>query len=411
MRRIGFYWPGLPALLLCAGVGLADGFMAPKEVGRSTKMVASPKQQALLATDGKTVQVVLRAHFRSGPEELAWVVSVPSKPSAVEQCDDRIFQLLEEDCAPRFYRFSGKGGWGCHCGGASVRGTAAAPEAVVVEAAGTAGIFQYVVLSATAADELTRWLNQHKYRVPSGAERLFERYVKDGWHWLAMRVRPEVSNKPTLAPHPIVYTYEDTRLVYPLVISRLSADVTNEIVLYVMGKTRYACNNWENTTIQELTDSGRELRRDARSPSGTNYEKLFSGATELADGRLFVAEFVDRNYRVHWPDAFNGEIEGPSAPKLSQSLQDRHTLTRLRAVMRPEAMDRDVVLVAVPGANVRNRLYLSADGEADGIPGSLAVAVAARAAVCMGSRLMRQPGWARVTGVASVFTGCAEFFT
>ena len=78
MIRTGCCWAGLLGILLGAHIGLGDGVMMPKKIGRSTQMVASPKQEALLVTDGEMVKVILRTHFRAGPEELAWVVPVPA---------------------------------------------------------------------------------------------------------------------------------------------------------------------------------------------------------------------------------------------------------------------------------------------------------------------------------------------
>src|ERR1035437_5460719 len=80
---------------------LADGCMMARVVeGRSTQLVASPKQEALMATDGANVQVILRTHFRSGPKELAWIVPVPAKPDKVEAADDALFTTLQERTAP-----------------------------------------------------------------------------------------------------------------------------------------------------------------------------------------------------------------------------------------------------------------------------------------------------------------------
>ena len=411
MKRHTLIWLGV-GVLFAAPAAWADGFMAPKlrQLGASTKMVASPRQEAVLATDGQTVQVILRVHFRAGPDELAWIVPVPAKPTKIDKADGEIFDLLERVSAPRFFLPSrGKGGIGCACGGARYAAQGLGGPAVVVEATGTAGIFKYVVLSAAKADELTKWLNDNGYLVPVGAERVFQRYVRGGWHWLAMKVRPEVSDKPTLAPHPIAYSYPDTRLVYPLVISRLSADLTNEIVLYVLADGRYACANWGNATVRELSGDLKGLRYDADSPSLTNYEKLFASATGAAGGHLFVTELARRLDNV-----------GPS-PKLREALSrglhgdlarspGKTFVTRLRAVMTPKAMDRDVSLVPVAWGEVTNIHYLS-DGRAakSSAAGPLAAASGCVCLLWAGLYLARTPGRRRLAGAACIITAAAAF--
>jgi len=330
----------------------------PLEIGKSTKMVSSPKQEALLATDGKTVQVVLRTHFRAGPEELAWIVPVPSKPIKIEKCSDEIFSALERETAPKFYQTVGKGGGGFGCGCANyspMQKNAAERSSVVVEQTGTAGIFKYVVLSATRADELTKWLNDNKYFVPIGAKRIFDRYVQAGWYFLAMRIRPEAADALTLAPHPISYTYRDDKLVYPLVISQLSADLRNEIVLYVVGNCRYGCANWANATIDP-----EKIELKPGTPSGTNYEELVTDLTEKHRGRLFVAELA--NNWTSLRNGFTGRIDNVLDRKLAIDLGANKTITRLRAIMTPKAMDRDVMLIPLAGwEKVDNNFNLSAN--------------------------------------------------
>jgi len=330
------------ALLLAQRRLRADGFFAPRReyLGRSAAMVASPRQEALLVFDGSTVTVTLRTHFRAGPDELAWLVPVPGDPVDIRQGDDAVFEELEAETAPRFLRYSG-GGLGCGCG---ARGPEEISSAVIVERSGTAGIFGWTVLSATDAAALAKWLSDNGYVVPAGAERVLASYVKGGWKWLAMKVRAELAREPLLAPHPIVYSYRADRLVYPLAISQLSADLENEVVLYVLAEWRYECDNWSNRSSYALGSSrDARLSADAASPSGTNYEQLFRRATDAENSHLFVTEYSQDMNHVSGR-AFLEKLGGPDPLRRSGDEPRTFWLTRLRAVMTPKAMDRDVVL-------------------------------------------------------------------
>ena len=278
-----------------ASFARADGFMVPTlvDVGKSGKMVTSPRQEAIIAVADGVVQVVLQTHFRAGPEELAWPVPVPRKPDKVEPLTGDPFPRLDSITAPQFitiYPSRGGGGMGCGCGYNSpslgLKEGGHSPP-VVVESEGTAGIFQYVVLAAERADDLTGWLKTNGYAVPTGADRVLARYVKEGWHWLAMKVRTDLDARLVQAPHPIRYTYHDPAVVYPLEISLLSSEKENEILLYVVAPNRYACGNWANREIDP-----KEIRVEANSPSGTNYERLIREYTGFKGGHLFVTEFA-----------------------------------------------------------------------------------------------------------------------
>lgn len=392
------------ALLLLPSLALGDGCMMPKLVAesQSQKMVASHRQEALLAVDGESITVTLRTHFRAGPKELAWIVPVPAKPDKVEQARDSVFTTLEQHTAPRFAFYEPPSGGHLKCGCAAMApnvGHMPAAPAVVVVATGTAGIFQYVILSATKADELSKWLTDNQYFVPVGAERVFDRYVREKWHWLAMRVRPEETRKADLAPHPIRYTYRSDRLVYPLVISQLSADLENEVIVYVMGGSRYACSNWGNASIDKLIDGGKKLRMDPNSPSRTNYEKLFRQAAEQRQGNLFMTEFA---FGIDAPffEPATKDLIGREAPG-----QQRPYLTRLRAIMPPKAMRHDVSLVPMADwPNVSNQYQMQVErGTAKaGVPTALAAGALGMLCTGLWPRRRTKAGKIGVSALAAV---------
>ena len=338
-------------VLILASATLGDGVMiSMQEVGQSKPIVASPRQEALMVFDGAQVQVILRTYFRAGPKELAWIIPVPAAPTDIRPADDKIFDELESSTAPQFYQYVGRGftPLGCGCGAMADR-AGVYEGSVTVEASGTAGIFDWTSLGATDAQALLAWLADHQYAAPVGAERVLAPYVRDHWHWLAVKVRPEVADKPTLAPHPITYTYRATSLVYPLAISQLSADLENEILLYVLANKRYSVSNWRNEKARELTP----LKRDPASPSKTNYEALLRQATDKADGHLFVTEYAQDINESVLLDRITGR---PSRVEHPPTV----FLTRLRAVMTAKAMDRDVSLVPDASGQAVDRTLLVA---------------------------------------------------
>jgi hypothetical protein len=309
-------------------------------VGKAGSVVTSPRQEALLVCAYGTVQVTLRTSFRAAKADLAWIIPVPRPPARVEEADDAVFASLEKYTAPSFFAVTpGVTFGGCR----GDRGSSREIGRIAVAETGKAGIYDYTVLTATGTEVLLKWLREHSYRVPDGAERVFGAYVDRGWCWLAVRLNAQRSDGGTAAPRPIRYTYRDRQCVYPLIISELSADDTNEIVLYILSRRPYRCENWKNGTVPR-----ERLRLDCRSPSGTNYEEIFRSLTERAGQHLFVAECrcaldefpsQDRDYLA----GLAGQVGKRSPDDESSPLR----LTRLRAVVPRGGMDRDVVLVPV----------------------------------------------------------------
>lgn len=315
----------LCCLLLSALVAGDGGFFSSSE----GKLVSSPRQEAVLCVGDDSVQVILRTHFHAGPEEVAWVVPVPSQPTEIGPFEKTIFDRLDRRTAPHFVFPRRKYGCGCV---AKVGDRAPSGESVRVTGSGTAGIYEWTTLEAADEDALARWLRAHGYAVPAGAAATFRGYL--GWYWLAMRVRPDLTGEKTLAPHPVTYRYAATDVVFPLAISRVSADAENEVLLYVYAKERYRCANWENGRIEESA-----LLYDHETRSGTNYGHLVRYRTAERGGHVFFTEFAARRKQAALPDT------GPY-------------LTRLRAVVQRDAMDKDVRLASMgPDAEAVHNTY------------------------------------------------------
>ncbi|MBM4093189.1 MAG: hypothetical protein FJ276_27825 [Planctomycetes bacterium] len=117
----------------------------------------------------------------------------------------------------------------------------------------------------------------------------------------------------------------------------LSADESNEVLLYVLGDGYHECENWTTEVIP--TDV---LVPVNGTPSGTN-ESYFQRRTAQRGGHLFVSEFAqDRNV-----SDFGLHIELTRQDPRQEPAEKRSLsyLTRLRAVIPRDAMDRDVALV------------------------------------------------------------------
>jgi hypothetical protein len=216
-------------------------------------------------------------------------------------------------------------------------------------------VFQYEVIKATNAQDLVGWLTEHHYRAPENIEGVLVPYIRAGYHFLAMRIRPDRNKFLTLAPHPICYTYAAETLVYPMIISSPSAARENEVVIYVLGSMRYACANWNNVTLSHMS-----IATDSSAPSGTTYESEFR-KLGIADPHVFVTEYASKLFLPHNQKLLNlvldtdGDLRADV--KVGRANDQVLYLTRLRALISPSAMDRDVLLVpAAMLPNVSNHL-------------------------------------------------------
>ena len=255
----------------------------------------------------------------------------------MQEADGGVFAELDAWTAPRFCEVTPGIGIGCDRKGPSSRRL----DVLLWQKRDGAGIYDYTILSATGTLALVKWLSDHEFHIPDGSEQVFRRYVDRGWCWLAIRLNSQRFDKGIVAPHPIRYAYRDKQCVYPLIISRLSADDENEIVLYIVSRQPYGCKNWANRPIPR-----EQVKRDQRSANGTDYDTVFRLLTDQANGHLFVPEYVVKFTDFNpFKNRYFAELADRESKRSPNDESHSFYLTRLCAIVGREAMDRDVILV------------------------------------------------------------------
>lgn len=169
--------------------------------------------------------------------------------------------------------------------------------------------------------------------------------------------RPEAQGggggRGSLAPEPIRYSYRSKRVVFPLAISRPSAEERSEILLYVASSKRFVAANWANLEI----DRSRVVR-DRGAASGTSYEAVFLAAIDASGGRALVTEFAGRPRLTH-------------AGALDAGL----FVTRLRAAAPRDALDGDLELRPAATDDVLSNWFVLFAGHRAPFPGDALLAV------------------------------------
>jgi|GEM_PF-542395 len=99
------------------------------------------------------------------------------------------------------------------------------------------GIFETATIASDDPKALSAWLNQNGYFVPTNAELVIENYVKDGWVFVAIKVRRDDPNLDTSTPHPLSFTFKTDKPVYPVRLTGVDNGPLS-IELYVFGPKR-----------------------------------------------------------------------------------------------------------------------------------------------------------------------------
>ncbi len=155
--------------------------------------------------------MVLRPGFSGNVDQFGMLIPFPSPP-AIRKVADNIFEQIVNaidppevvvDLRPQPRGFGGGGfGMGGFGGGGMGGGlgfSVPKDEVKVIEQKAV-GMYEVAVLAAGSARALKKWMDNHKYRYPSGMETVCPDYVELGWCFVA--VKTKVNQQDASEPRP-----------------------------------------------------------------------------------------------------------------------------------------------------------------------------------------------------------------
>ena len=267
-------------LLVCAalsGVARADGVVVPSAV--VVEPARTPEQKALLRFDGATETLVIETTLQGAGRDFAWIVPLPAPPK-VEASTTGLFPTLESRCAPKLDEGKKRGsdatwmvtaalglglwiavrwwrrplppvvavlavpalvvatgltvGGGC---GQNYLKSADAPDSVAVLSREQVGAFDTATLDARDGAALRAWLDANGFRAPPSIDCVADEYAKEGWVFVASKVRRDGDDSETRRVHPLAFTFPSARAVYPM---RLTGAANDSVALelFVTGDRR-----------------------------------------------------------------------------------------------------------------------------------------------------------------------------
>lgn len=123
------------------------------------------------------------------------------------------------------------------------------------------GTFETTTITAKNADALLVWLKDNGYAVTADATPTIEQHVRNGWVFVATKVRRDTPNAAPATPHPLSFTFKTSNPVYPL---RLTGTGGGELAvdLFVVGPGQAQINGFKTTECHVLaaTHSDRKWR-------------------------------------------------------------------------------------------------------------------------------------------------------
>ena len=256
--------------ILLVGALATSLFADGKVFSTGDVRVNIPDQSALLCFDGKTERLVIETAFDGKGEDFAWVVPLPSVPR-IEAATPGLFPTLRVITRPRviphdsgwyvvallllicaiafWVWFSNRSLLDCLVvtfvillfPGILLPSLSKARESsganvfnVVVHSRGRVGAYDTAVVSGKDGSEILAWLNDSGFFVPPESAAVMRDYASRGWVFAAAKLRRPEEASVTGATHPLSFTFQTDRAVYPMRLTGVG-NSSLSLQLFVVG--------------------------------------------------------------------------------------------------------------------------------------------------------------------------------
>jgi hypothetical protein len=278
--------------------------------------VVQAGERILFAHEGDEVIAYIQIKYQGAADQFAWIVPLPSVPT-VEVGTDELFTIVDNNTLPSYSLtntrqfcdgttttttgdsgcggpFASSSGGPNYTGGAADMGAAAydmgKAGGIVVEQA-SIGPYDYAVLKADDQAELTKWLDDNHYFVPSGAGDALKPYTHPGAYFLALKLRGGASTGDIA---PVVLRYKSDLPMIPITLTSIGAVPNMGILVWVLGEARAIPRNYYSVVLDDLPvwfsnfrDYNQQLISAVKEAPGKHgFITQYAGPKSIIDGRL-----------------------------------------------------------------------------------------------------------------------------
>jgi hypothetical protein len=286
-------------------------------VGKADETLVNHASQVVVAHhDDKTV-ISLMNDYQGEPSEFALVVPVPVvlQKGQVHIGDRELFRKIDAYSSPRLVEYFDPDP--CRimmpmsmAGNFTARELAAAPApgpaeakalGVTVEAEYTVGEYDIVILSAKESSGLQTWLQQSGYKIPIGADRALEPYIRSDMKFFVAKVNLEEHKATGLTYlRPLQFAFESPKFMLPIRLGMINSQGPQDLVVYMLTENgRVETTNYRTVKLP----TGMDIPEYVRNEFGDFYKAMFDEQVKRNDMRAVFTEYV---WNMGWCDPCAG---------------------------------------------------------------------------------------------------------
>jgi hypothetical protein len=285
-------------------------------VGKADGALVNHASQVVIAHhDDKTV-ISLMNDYQGEPSEFALVVPVPVvlQKGQVHIGDRDLFQKIDAYSSPRLVEYfdpnpcqmselhhmSEAASMPAAAGMAMSRAESNA-LGVTVEAEYTVGEYDIVILSAKESSGLETWLQQSGYKIPLGASRALEPYIRSDMKFFVAKVNLTEQKRTGLTYlRPLQFAFESPKFMLPIRLGMINSQGPQDLVVYMLTENgRVETTNYRTLKLP----TGVNIPEYVRDDFGGFYKAMFDEQVKRNDMRAVFTEYV---WNMGWCDPCAG---------------------------------------------------------------------------------------------------------
>jgi hypothetical protein len=286
-------------------------------VGKADEPLVNHASQVVIAHhDDKTV-ISLMNDYQGEPSDFALVVPVPVvlQKGQVHIGDRELFQKIDAYSSPRLVEYYDPDpcqlmmpmAMGAAAGAIAapqndeMRSEAAKALGVTVEAEYTVGEYDIVILSAKESSGLQTWLQQSGYKIPLGADRALEPYIRSDMKFFVAKVNLTEHNRTGLTYlRPLQFAFESPKFMLPIRLGMINSQGPQDLVVYMLTQNgRVETTNYRTVKLP----TGMDIPEYVRTDFGGFYKAMFDEQVKRNEMRAVFTEYV---WNMGWCDPCAG---------------------------------------------------------------------------------------------------------
>ncbi len=297
------------AILTVALAGTAQAFCG-FYVAKADTSLFNQASQVVLVRDGNRTVITMANDFEGEVEDFAIVIPVPTliEREQINVGDRAVIQHLDAYTSPRLVEYHDADPCNPVVYDMSASDAAlpnarrelkrsARSQGVTIEAQYTVGEYDILILSAEQSDGLVSWLDDNGYRMPQGAARVVDSYLRQDMRFFVAKVNLEEQSKLGYQYlRPIQVAYESHKFMLPIRLGTLNARGKQELYVYALTRTgRVETTNYRTVKLPSNVNVPEFVEGDFAD----FYRAMFTRQSERNNDK---AVFLEYAWDMAWCD-------------------------------------------------------------------------------------------------------------